>query len=125
MTTTNRIPHDISPWHKLSFISNNYKALIDLREPMIIDGEKLSQIICSITAPITEMKSFKKADGGLVSLSQVKSWPFILYRELSAYNDSKDDVSKQSFVKSVDHENVISITLYDQAGNIVLKQESN
>jgi hypothetical protein len=122
-TTTN--PHDVSPWLKLSFLSNTHKAVIELREPIMVNGEKLNQIACSITAPKTEMKSFKKADGGIVILSQVKSWPFILYRELNAYNNSKDDAYKQSFVKSVDHENVLSITLYDLNGNIVLKQESN
>lgn len=118
-------PHDISPWHKLSFISNKNKAVIELRKPILVNGEMLNQITCSITAPETEMKAFKKDDGGIVTLSQVKNWPFILYSDLSAYNNSTDNLSKQSFVKSVDHENVVSITLYDQNGNIVLKQESN
>ena len=118
-------PHDISPWHKLSFISNKHKAVIELRKPISVNGEMLKQITCSITAPETEMKAFKKADGGLVILSQVKNWPFILYSDLSTYHNTTDNLSKQLFVKSVDHENVLSITLYDQNGNIVLKQESN
>lgn len=118
-------PHDTSPWHKLSFISNKHKAVIELRKPISVNGEMLKQITCSITAPETEMKAFKKDDGGLVTLSQVKNWPFILYSDLSTYHNTTDNLSKQLFVKSVDHENVLSITLYDQNGNIVLKQESN
>jgi hypothetical protein len=121
MTENDLFNRDSMYWREVNFMSPNTIAEIELIEPMVINGEELSLVVCSLQPFEAGIVEYDMDNGGSFTKNEVIRWPFVLIPDLEFYNNpNNSEEERNSKVISIEHSNMQSITLKDQAGNTIL-----
>lgn len=114
---------DTMYWREINYSSPDAIAELELIEPLFIQGEAYETIICSLHAFEAHKVEYDLDNGGSFLKNEVKSWPFVRIIDLAFYNNQENpEQERQAKLLSVSHNNLRSITLKDEAGNVIVKK---
>lgn len=123
MNENDMLNRDVMFWREITYYLPSDSAEIDLYAPIIVDGEEVHTIICSLLPYQADHVIYELENGGAMKRNEVIDWPFISPKNREQFANlntvKTDDNPNISWIK---HDKVKSIRLKNKKGSVIFEK---